>query len=426
MSLRGGIALGGAPQPHASRQASLLAAVAVLGVGLSAAAASAPAQAAPAMSRAVAALNPNPSSTDNELFGVSAVSGTDAWAVGRYTNNTTHVVDTLVLHWNGAAWSRVPSPSPGPGGSVLLGVNAVSAADAWAVGFSQGTTGSQATLILHWNGRAWSQVPSPNPSSPNNELTGVSAVSGTDAWAVGDRGSSSAGQADTLALHWNGTAWSQVKSPNPSSNPSSPSNELTGVSAVSGTDAWAVGDYGTVTGQDTLALRWNGTAWSQVKTPNPSGRFGPDVLLGVSAASGTDAWAVGEYVNNTTNLRATLALHWNGTAWSRVASPSPGRSVETFNLLHGVSIISGTDAWAAGDYLTNSSSTDTLILHWDGSAWSKVASPNPSGGLGADNELYGVSGVSGTDAWAVGYFINSKGVFDTLILHWNGTAWSRM
>jgi hypothetical protein len=63
---------------------------------------------------------------------------------------------------------------------------------------------------------------------------------------------------------------------------------------------------------DTLILGWNGTAWSQVSSPSP----GPasNVLTGVSADSATDAWAVGSYLSK--SVRDTLILHWNGTAWS--------------------------------------------------------------------------------------------------------------
>ena len=46
-----------------------------------------------------------------------------------------------------------------------------------------------------------------------------------------------------------------------------------------------------------------------------SGRSGG--LNGVSADSATDAWAVGHYFNPTTGAEETLALHWNGTSWSR-------------------------------------------------------------------------------------------------------------
>jgi hypothetical protein len=42
----------------------------------------------------------------NDLFGVSANSATDAWAVGIYGNSTTRAFETLVLHWNGTSWSR--------------------------------------------------------------------------------------------------------------------------------------------------------------------------------------------------------------------------------------------------------------------------------------------------------------------------------
>src|SRR5260370_165387 len=87
----------------------------------------------------------------------------------------------------------------------------------------------------------------PNPSLTYNFLEGVSAVSGSDAWAVGNYDN---GLSDSLILHWNGTAWSQVNSPNASAYPSD--YGLTGVSAVSGTDAWAVGSYG-VNGSDTFS-----------------------------------------------------------------------------------------------------------------------------------------------------------------------------
>ena len=46
-----------------------------------------------------------PSSVYNARTSVSADSANDAWAAGSYINDTTGVRDTLILHWNGAAWS---------------------------------------------------------------------------------------------------------------------------------------------------------------------------------------------------------------------------------------------------------------------------------------------------------------------------------
>jgi hypothetical protein len=76
----------------------------------------------------------------------------------------------------------------------LLGVVVTSASNAWAVG----STGAR-TLILRWDGRAWQRVPSPSPGSTSNLLFGVGATSASNAWAVGDFASGDPSQA--LALH---------------------------------------------------------------------------------------------------------------------------------------------------------------------------------------------------------------------------------
>jgi len=86
-----------------------------------------------------------------------------------------------------------------------------------------------------------------------------------------------------------------------------------------------------------------------------------------------------------------------------------------------VSATSGTSAWAVGFYSTSTSSR-TLILRWNGTAWSKAASPNPVPGY---DILFGVSATCGSNAWAVGYYLTASGSSRTLILHWNGTSWSR-
>jgi hypothetical protein len=72
------------------------------------------------------------------------------------------------------------------------------------------------------------------------------------------------------------------------------------------------------------------------------------VLYGVSAASATDAWAVGRYIPGSASPFSNLTEHWNGSKWSKVASPSPGA---TSNALFGVSTLTPTDAWAVGESL---------------------------------------------------------------------------
>ena len=70
-----------------------------------------------------------------------------AWAV-RETGTSTSL-STLVLRWTGTSWSRVFIPSVGSDAKVWA-VTALSSSDAWAVGTADGKT-----LILHWNGTVW-------------------------------------------------------------------------------------------------------------------------------------------------------------------------------------------------------------------------------------------------------------------------------
>ena len=149
-------------------------------------------------------------------------------------------------------------------------------------------------------------------------------------------------------------------------------SSLRAVSAVSASDAWAVGGYSTATGGGMLIMHWNGTSWT--KSTPPSGMTGS--LEAVSADSPTDAWAAGQY-NNSSGVTVPLTLHWNGKKWNQVASPFPS-GAQGANL-EAVSADSATDAWAVGEYSPSSGGQKPLTLHWNGKKWNQVASPFPSG-----------------------------------------------
>ena len=328
-------------------------------------------------------------------YAVAATSASSAWAVGS-TGPPLGAGNTLILHWNGKTWKQVPSPSPSPEdvGDVLSGVAAVSAGSAWAVG----NTGTGKSLILRWNGKTWKQVPSPNPTPPDF-LTGVAAVSARDAWAVGET-TPGGFNYKTLILHWNGTTWKRVPSPSPGGD-----GTLSGVAATSASNAWAVGGAG--------ILHWNGKTWKRVPAPSSAGG-----LLGVAATSASNAWAVGGYSNSPlSGHEKTLILHWNGKTWKQVPSPSPA----AISGLSGVAATSATNAWAVGGSVSGPSEiSKTLILHWNGKTWKQVPSPNPSSD-GID--LFAVAATSTRDSWAVGGYGQNFTPHKALILHWNGTAW---
>jgi len=309
----------------------------------------------------------NPSSSYNSLLAVAVPSPCDAWAVG--TDGSVGAGKTLVEHWDGTGWTFMLSGNPGGfnNASVLTGVAAARGASPWAVGYYFTSTGIQTLIETPRNG-VWTQVPSPNPGGPNiiHLLHTVAAASATDAWAVGFYRTSVSNEL-TLIVRWNGTAWLQVPSPDPGSG----DNELSGVAAVSATDAWAVGETtGLQNGFQTLILHWNGTAWKRVPSPDPAGPAFANSLSAVAAVSASDAWAVGQQSPN--GIGQALIEHWNGTAWKSVPTPGPPAPSQ----LTGVTVISAGNAWAVGSY-GDPGDTHTLIEHWNGTTWRQMPSPSP-------------------------------------------------
>jgi hypothetical protein len=218
---------------------------------------------------------------------VRAVSAHDVWAVG--ISQSGAASRTIVLHWNGHRWARLKSPSPGLN-SYLFGVAATSASNAWAVGIFIKNNRDR-TLVLHWNGHKWARVASPNPATLGEFLGSVAATSTHNAWAVGEF-ADSAGRDRTLVLHWNGRTWAKVASPNPGGARSG--DELQSVAATASSSAWAVGSYfnGSDTIQNVVILHWNGSTWTAVTGPRPGTR---NELFAVAASSSSNVWAVGDF-----------------------------------------------------------------------------------------------------------------------------------
>jgi hypothetical protein len=341
-----------------------------------------------------------------KLLSVVAISANDVWAVG-WTGGDSGPV-TLIEHWNGSTWSVVPSPNPSATSNYLRGVTALGANNVWAVGEFNAPGGNQRTLFLRWNGTAWIQVPGDNtgPNGVQFFVSAVSAISGSDVWAVGNN-------SHTLAEHWNGTSWSIASTPNAGIG----DNIVNSVSGSSSTDVWEVGYYAFGTWKRTLVEHWNGTQWSIVPSPNPNNRL--NELNGVVAISPSNAWAVGNTSSGNIPDQATLTLHWDGTQWSIIPSSSPGSA--GLNTLYAVDANSANDVWAVGSYTNVGEFAQTLIEHWDGTSWSVIPSANVPG---ANNELYGVVAVGPNNVWAVGYWGNAASGFSTLVEHWNGSSWS--
>jgi Ser-Thr-rich glycosyl-phosphatidyl-inositol-anchored membrane family len=351
--------------------------------------------------------SPNQGTKGDLLDGVSCTSSTSCMAVGYDATGSSGVNQTLVETWNGTSWSITASPNPSTSFNILLGVACISSMSCKAVGYDLNGSSVVQTLVESWNGTSWSIASSPNQG--RSLLEADYCASSTSCVAVGSYGPSSTLQ--TLIESWNGTSWSITASPNPGVG----DNSLSAVSCTSSTSCMAVGAYFNGGLDQTLAESWNGSSWSI--TPSLNQGSSNNGLSGVSCSS-TSCVAVGTYTN--AGVGQTLVETWNGSTWT--ITPSPNKSTTDNNILNGIRCTSSTSCVAVGYYFDTSSSTNqTLVESWNGSAWSIITSANqPS----SNNDLTAVSCTSATACTAVGVSVNGSSIAQTLIERWNGTAWS--
>lgn len=241
---------------------------------------------------------------------------------------------------------------------------------------------------------SWAIVPSPSINGDDNFLSAVSCASAAFCEAVGALTAKRV--TSPLIDSWNGKSWATATAPKTG-------GQLDAVSCASATACMAVG----FTGISPVAERWNGTRWSIVPAaPKPSGE-----LVGVSCSSASACTAVG--VDN----NGPLIESWNGTRWTITPIPTP--KPDEFDL-HGVACLSATRCTAAGDYQPSpASQLRTLIESWDGTRWSRVASPSPA--PEEDYVLFGVSCPSARTCTAAGIVTPASGELSKTVIE-TGTA----
>jgi hypothetical protein len=262
----------------------------------------------------------------------------------------------------------------------------------------------------------WTVQRSPSPSSADgvtqgNDLEDVSCVSSNYCIAVGQAYLDNAYV--PIAERWNGTNWTRLSVPNPTTAPHA---TLLSVSCVSTKFCMATGQYEAPSTEGApylpLAEKWDGSQWKVVSTPNPKFSFDTQ-LSGVSCASASRCVAVGEQ-----SATSAVIEVWNGQAWSfqNVPAPPDGSRDE----LAGVSCAAANACLAVGQEVNVADAfggTRTLSLSYNGSRWTVLTTPSPSASFGS--ALNGVSCGSASSCMAVGSSDD-----DPLAERWNGTKWA--
>jgi hypothetical protein len=294
---------------------------------------------------------PNTGVNFNSFYGVAASQG-QAWAVGEYLNGN-YKDRALIENWNGQNWSIANNPQPGSVRDMLFGASALSPSNVWVVGDQEGSDHVFRTLAEHWDGSAWTVVPTPDPGATGDHLYAIQAVSPENVWAAGQQlGGDSPDRG--LVEHWDGQKWSVVPVPTPAS---ASLVMLDGIAATA-SQVWVAGEADSPEGggQPLVEGYQNGT-WTIAKLPaTPDGANWTN-LWGIAIGGGS-VWAVGTYVDPATDNNKDLVLQGTNGSWSIDAAPNPGSGS---NILGGIANVDG-QSWAAGIY-DNGGSELPLVEH---------------------------------------------------------------
>jgi hypothetical protein len=163
--------------------------------------------------------------------------------------------------------------------------------------------------------------------------------------------------------------------------------------------------------------RYNGTSFEMVSAPDVEGPPAQNFLYGVAASGNKSVWAVGTAHDPTAGINKTRILHWNGTAWSSVLSPNPGN---IGNELYDVATSSDGGAFAVGTTASAAFNYEPLSMHLVGGSWIAIPVTRPSNCSG-NASLQKVYAVSSTLAWAVGNC--AAGPNPSFVLKYDGSSW---
>jgi hypothetical protein len=335
-----------------------------------------------------------PTAREAWLRDLDMLSATDGWSVGNYSAIGPVPGDldsfSLAMRWNGSSWAQVPTPNPGPGNGVnsvtLNAVDAFDATHAYAVGQQVGQdpiggyVGGR-VFGVRWNGQQWIDMNVPWPSSVGHSgasgegLNDVVALSANEAWLVGRYWRMNAqitSEWPGVAFFWDGSNFDTHYLPwvSPARN-----QWANAVAATGPSDVWIVGD-GTGAGANSYIWHWNGSSWTHVPGPTP-GRS--RVLEDIVALAANDVWA-GGYYTDTAYVVHPWIIHWNGSGWTEVPTPAGGSRFA---------------AWSPTDILTNGAYG---WAHWNGTNW--TAEPGPE--LWPYGSITSIDTVSPCDTFGVG------------------------
>ncbi|MET0341572.1 MAG: hypothetical protein ABW252_11275 [Polyangiales bacterium] len=342
---------------------------------------------------------------------------TDIWATG--PDNVYVALNSGVRHWDGNAWTLIPSIS----GRTIAGSGPD---DVWVAGSGNG--------CWHFDGKTWSNVPEPA------YVTDVLVRAPNDVWMVTQPGRY------TTMHHFDGTQWTREElRQGPGFSRFVQGNDghiwTNAVARYDGTNWTRVGVTASTlaaVGESFLSVSSNGHIHRITSASVP---VATDLVVGITASlyrvwasSGTDAWAVGangaalhydgarvhavdtSVRNHLDDLRGTAhddvwsvgtggtIVHWDGARWTRV----DGQTTSSLGTVHPVA---RGEAWIGG--------RDGVLLHATPTQVNRVVLE----GLPEAASILDIGGAAADDLWLAGSLNAGASGF---LAHFDGTTWSRV
>ena len=256
---------------------------------------------------------------------------------------------------------------------------------AFAVGgYVNPDTSESYVKIFQRHGMRWLDV---SPLLPGG-LSSVRVVSDTEAWAAGS------GNNYLLALRWDGTTWTDVSQV--------VEGEPSDIDGLPGGRAVVVGSRSDAGGDWMKIWEWDGAAWTDV-SPGIEGS-----LNSVDLVSGSDGYAVGSVYDSVVSKTYVKILKWDGAAWTDI-SPA---GIE--GDLRCVRMLGPGEGYAAGKYGADDFS-HIRIIKCTGGAWTSV--------FFVDGGTPNIFPVSMTEVYmAGGHLDEDLAVGYPVIKRWDGSA----
>ncbi len=281
-----------------------------------------------------------------------------------------------------------------------------------------------------WTATQADGPPNANPSLVDSYGLGVSCPSTSSCFAVG--GYEAAGPtgsytaADLLTLA--DGMWTVTEAPLPANAQSGGDATLAGISCPSGSACTAAGYFTDAAGNSQgLLLTLTGGSWTATEAPLPANaeNGGDAQLAGVSCTSISACVAVGFYTD-TANHEQGLLLTLAGGLWTATEAPLPANGESGGDArLNGVSCPSVSSCVAAGFYGDSAGHDQGLLLTLAGGSWMATEAPLPANvGGNPFASLYGVSCPSASACVATGHYEDTANATDGLLLTLAGGSWT--